>query len=228
MARDFDGTDDELTLGSAVLTAEPITMACWKYFDSSVSGSVLMSLTNNGTSGHWHLRETSGGNLVAEKQDDSGNLATALISSGSNWVHACAVFDSGNLSVYRNGSRTATVHTINDPTVDFTSIGSRKGSSSGSFWDGRIAEAAIWNIALGSGSVARLVTGIVPLCVHPESLVAYWPLWGSHSPELDLVGGNNLTVTGATKIDHPRIVRPSRAQRRKYSLPFRMAHILGS
>lgn len=51
--------------------------------------------------------------------------------------------------------------------------------------------------------------------MHPESLLAYWPMWGDDSPEPDWTrDGRSLTLTGTTKgasnppIGLPRIFRP--------------------
>lgn len=65
------------------------------------------------------------------------------------------------------------------------------------FADGRVAEAAIWNVALTASEVAALAKGVSPLQIRPASLQAYWPLIGRQSPEPDWVGGFNLTLTNA-------------------------------
>jgi len=79
-------------------------------------------------------------------------------------------------------------------------------------WSGRIAEAAIWNVALSDAEVASLAKGYSPLFIQPTALVAYWPLIGHATTEIDSVGGFGLTVTGATKAAHPRIIYPSRSR----------------
>jgi hypothetical protein len=57
-----------------------------------------------------------------------------------------------------------------------------------------------------------LSLGYSPLFVRPQSLVAYWPLIGRNSPELELIGGQGGTLTGTTQAEHPRIIRPKRRQ----------------
>ncbi len=71
--------------------------------------------------------------------------------------------------------------------------------------NGDIAECCLWNIILTDAEVALLATGIAPWFIHPEALIFYAPLLHGYSPEIDLMKGNNLTVTGATVVAHPPI-----------------------
>ena len=64
--------------------------------------------------------------------------------------------------------------------------------------DGDIAEVAIWNVALTGAEMAALAAGAPPGTVSPSALVFYAPIYGTQSPEKDLISANNLTVTGAT------------------------------
>jgi hypothetical protein len=67
---------------------------------------------------------------------------------------------------------------------------------------GRVAEGVIYGVALSDAEVAQLATGVSPLLVRPGDILNYYPLIGRASPEIDLVGGNNLTVTGAAAGAH--------------------------
>ena len=68
---------------------------------------------------------------------------------------------------------------------------------------GRIAEAAIWNVALADAEIAALARGIKPNHIRPGNLVLYCPLWGTHGPEIDLSGnGNDLTLNGTGRANH--------------------------
>lgn len=70
-----------------------------------------------------------------------------------------------------------------------------------------IAEAFVWDVALTQAEIARIAAGASPLSMRPESIV-----WGAHlkraaSPEIDLIGTNDLTVSGtAATATHPTIV----------------------
>jgi hypothetical protein len=87
--------------------------------------------------------------------------------------------------------------------MDRTAIGTTNDGTD--FMSGDIAEAAMWDVALGDDEVLMLGVGFSPLCIRPQSLVAYWPLVGRHSPEIDMIGKFDMTVTGAAAANHPRI-----------------------
>jgi hypothetical protein len=76
------------------------------------------------------------------------------------------------------------------------------------FFPGKIAHAQVWNRKLSNAEIkqAHECPGSVL-----NGLVAYWPLFGSDTPELDLSGnGNTGAVTGATEsTDGPPIFIPS-------------------
>jgi len=76
-------------------------------------------------------------------------------------------------------------------------------------WDGLLAEAAFWNVALTESEALALSKGISPDQIRPASLVAYFTLNGRDSPERNLAPGsvNNGTLTGTAYDDHPRIFR---------------------
>ena len=78
-------------------------------------------------------------------------------------------------------------------------IGSR--SDATRFWDGGLAHLAVWNIALSAVEIEMHRRGLLPRL---NSLVGYWGLFGTVSPEPDWSGNNNHgTLTGTARIDHP-------------------------
>lgn len=82
---------------------------------------------------------------------------------------------------------------------------------------GDIAEAAVWGAGLTAAQHLMLAARYSPLLVAPESLIAYWPIVGRGSPEVDLVGGYSATVNGTTTVAHPRIIYPKRRQARRFT-----------
>ena len=74
--------------------------------------------------------------------------------------------------------------------------------------DGRIAEAAIWNVELTDAEVAILGKGFSPPFIRPESLVFYAPL--IRDEDDDRVGGLSLTAYNTPTIaSHPPIIYPA-------------------
>ena len=132
----------------------------------------------------------------------------------NTWHHAGGVFaTSTSRTAYIDGvAGSANTTSTTQAGLDNTTIGYLDIDSNFNFMSGRIAEAAIWNVVLTSDEMAVLAKGYSPLFVRPESLVGYWPLRGRYSPEIDVVGAADMTVTGAVAADHPRILLPGAAR----------------
>lgn len=215
MARLFDDASSEyLWFNGAVITSEPITMSCWFNSNDITANQTLISLGNNGAQGVWRLAAMGGvgGDPVrAQKQSDAGATAQADTTTGfsaNTWHHACAVFNSNtSRSAYLDGGSAATNTTsVTDPTADFTAVGTMLRSAATQFMSGRQADAAIWNVALTQSEIQALSKGFPAHLIRPQNLVAYWPLNGLQSPEVDLSGNaNNLTLVGTAKANHAPI-----------------------
>jgi hypothetical protein len=72
-------------------------------------------------------------------------------------------------------------------------------------WQGYLAWAAIWNVALDDADAAALAKGWHPTLIKPQNLVAFWPLGGLDPQDpKDRWGGYDLTAYNApTEVDHP-------------------------
>lgn len=220
MARLFDDASSQyLTRSGAAVTAPPFTMACWFYSDDALIEQVLLSLSDTATNTQFFrlgLRGDTAGDH-AEIQTRSGGTAdfveTSTGYSVNTWHHACGVWtSSASRAVYLDGGGAGTSSASVTPSgLDNTNIGATVRLNTNQFMSGRVAEAAIWDVALDAAEVAALAKGFSPLLIRPQSLVAYWPLVGNDSPELDRwKNGYDLTLTNApTKADHPRIYYPS-------------------
>lgn len=211
MARSFT-TNQQLTNASAVLTAAPLTMAAWGNRSSSANNHPILMLSTNSFFDYFALwyRETNKVDFDAV-QGASGAPATSTTSiSSSGWHHFAGVASSASSrSIYVDGVNENTNSTTSTPSgVNYTQIGSLAGVV---YMEGLIAEAAIWSEALDAGEIAALAKGVSPLMVRPSALAAYWPLVGRTSPEIDLVGGFNLTlVNSPPAAEHSRIIMPPR------------------
>lgn len=221
MARDFNGST-QLLYANTMVTAYPLTMACWFNSDSVAVQQFLMAVVNwvGGAAGDYFGLEACGvvaGDPVRASVYQTGVAyspadTTAAYTAGT-WYHACGVYASAtSRAAYLNGANKGTVATNVTPiSLGVVSIGTAYRSDTPAvFTDGRIAEAAIWGAALTDAEVAVLAQGVSPLLVRPADLLAYWPLLGNTSPEIDLVGGFGLTLSASapTKADHPRVRCP--------------------
>jgi hypothetical protein len=208
-------SSQQLFNASAPLTGVPLSMACW-YRTTTSGWKMLIDLANSagGSTGEFGLGLSSTGagiganRVVAQVNGSNAAVSSASYSQGNVWEHAAAVF-SGNSAraAYLNGGNKGTVASSATPSgINEVFVGN---DIFGEYHDGAIADAAIWAAALDDAEVAALALGVSPLLIRPSALVAYWPLIGQASPEIDLVGRRELTVTGATAAPHPRLIYPT-------------------
>jgi len=125
------------------------------------------------------------------------------------WAHICVVVDNVNdRFIYLNGGSKGTYGSVAAPVgLNRLTLGTNSGGSQP--FDGDIAEVSIWNLALLDAEVAMLALAPSALLVRPANLVAHWPLIGYASPEIDLIGRRDLTITTpAAPSPHPRLFMP--------------------
>lgn len=208
MARLFDDAQNEyLQINSAVLTAVPLTMACWAYVDDMTPVPLLMCLTDKDvdTQGFvLHVIDDGGTNEVWGRTVGAA-WKTAETTAGfalNTWFHAAFVTaTSASRAVYLNGANKGTNSAVMTPVgVDSTTVGRLTRASHASYMSGRIAWPAIWNVALSDDEVAALAAGAHPTMIRPGSLAAFWPLGGLDTEETDggtardIWGGYDLTA----------------------------------
>jgi len=201
VARGFDGVDQRLTATPTPVTAPPFTMACWFRPENDTDNQVLMgSSTGTVIAADRHLLQlrgdVAGDPLSINSQDGptTGYVETTTGITPNTWHHACGVFAASNSrSVYLDagGKATDTTEVTPDDLV-LWSIGCQYRADAPTrrlHFTGRIAEAAVWNVALTDVEVAILAAGYSPTFVRPASIVAYWPLirllpgmWGDTYP----------------------------------------------
>lgn len=184
MAYDFDGTDDYIEAASAVLTAAPITMACWFNSDSDTATQSLVSITNAGGQERFLLQAAGAitGDPIRALAVASNSGATASSDTGytaNTWHHAAAVFASAtSRTAYIDGVGGTAETSSRSPTgLTTTRIGvTVQGGSRAQYLNGRLAEVAIWNVALDTTEIAALAKGFRPSLIRPGSLRLYVPL----------------------------------------------------
>lgn len=205
MAYDFNGSSDYIEATSAVVTGVPLTMACWFNSDSTTVNQVLMALTN--ATGAQRIFLEANGTLVgdpirARVLNESATTSTGY--SANTWHHAAGVFASTtSRRAYLDGVSSTEGTTTASPTgINTTSIGYLLFSSARSvFMDGRIAEAAIWNVALEASEIAALAKGFKPSLIRPSNLRFYAPLVREIA---DYSQARALTSSSPAVAVHPR------------------------
>ena len=217
MARNFVAASSQfLENGAAIVTAAPLTMACW-YRPVATNAAYLLMMQGlfDASTDYFYLYHNLTNTVVAQTHaTDTVFAATSAGTSAGVWTHACAVFAAADSrAAYINGGSKGTNTDSRTPAgINRTLLGARYLTGSKSlFLDGDLAEAAIWNVALDDAEVATLAAGVSPLGVRPSGLVAYWPLIGTTSPEIDIRGRTELTLNNTpTQAAHPRIFYPAR------------------
>lgn len=219
MARLFTSASSEYaeyTSGSPV-TAAPLTMACWFRPADDTTRSTLINLVQSADDTHRWTLEAAGnvaGDTIRYFAVAGGANSVAITTTGftaNTWHHCCAVeASSSDRRVFIDGGSKGTQTASRVPaSINRITVGAfRSGASNSLHANGRIAEAAIWNVALTDSEVLALARGVHPLDMRPANLVAYWPLLGNDSPERDihprsaLVTSFPLTLNGTTKANH--------------------------
>lgn len=136
------------------------------------------------------------------------------------WNHAMIVRNAGTAQLYLNGS-TLGSSTATVPNA-LTGSGVFGTDGVGTVTTGTLqyADLCFYTRVLAADEIAALGKGYSPLAVSRRNLVRYIPLLGRTSPEIELMTGSGLTVTGTTYADHP----PLRFQTVSYpSTPYRTA-----
>ena len=202
MARNFVSASSQyLEHAAAIHTTYPFTMVSWV----SLTGSQLHCLTqydNSGLTKRWEVLLTTAA-IYAFQQNTGSGSASMLVTPGSSWHHCGGVFEANNnRTVYYDGSSAndTTNATGNMSAVNTTAIGRGCVGGTQSYGDGYVAEAAIWSVALTAAEMTLLARGFSPRFVRPASLVAYWPLLGRYSPEIDTRGRFEMTVGGGATV----------------------------
>lgn len=229
MARSTNGTSDYIDCGSisALGSATYATLAGWVYRSASgTKAGFGVYLAPYRLSWIWWSDN------VFYVQADNGvgaQYVTVAANSASGWHHIAVVYDG------TQGTNTTRLRTYLDGVASTMAAGAgtipatlsattgttayrfgMDNSGSNRFFAGSYAEHGAWSVALTAADVAALYRGS-PSMVRPDALLAYWPIMGNASPEPDLYGNGDGTLTGTTKVDHPRIIYGTSGKTRRFT-----------
>jgi hypothetical protein len=190
----------------------------------SAQDNILVSVSNP-SNAHFawiSLLDDAGTQKVTAAVNDAGGVRyrkrTQTLSTGGTWYAITGVFtDSSTSEIYVDGAAgsaysgpaSVTPASLTDCVVgvwvfDPTPL-------TAGFFNGTIAEVAIWDAALSVGEVTSLVARDSPLQIRPAALRGYYQLVGKTSPEIEFINGKSLALTGSpTTAAHPRVFYPRR------------------
>jgi len=219
MAIHFDAASSQyLSLGSALVSTGPLSVSLWANLDQLASTYAdeftAFWIGEAGANNDWFLMRSDDGDDKVEMRTsqnaDSVRAVTSTTVTAGTWQHWGVNENTSSRTAYLNGGNKGTESTSKTiDTVDDTFIGANNVSSIHDFFDGSIAEVAVWNAILTDAEYLVLAAGYSPLFVRPQSLVAYWPLIRGYNCKIN--AANNLTANNApTIVAHPRIIYPSK------------------
>ncbi len=181
------------------------TLAAWVYPTASDSFGVIFAKDPQVSYGQdlalINLALIASASYSVTIANSQSNETVAL----NTWSHIAATFDKATdalVHLYINGVETT--YTVGQtPGVGTIVDNSANGWMSGNDtfddgYTGRIAEQAIWNVALTAGQVATLAASTTgAAAVQPTHLVGYWHLCGTSSPEPDATANGDNAVLSA-------------------------------
>jgi Concanavalin A-like lectin/glucanases superfamily len=206
------GTSNYFNLGTTAglqLTGD-MTFLAWVRGTSAANGTVIQAYLNSGAFSGWGIRIVSTGipqywsEAIGTWQAATGDLDTGTwrpfgvtisgtgAGAGTHWRDGVT---NGTWTHVAPGQHTGTKY------LCATNAGA-------DFLTYEIAEVAIWNVALTANEVAAYSQlGADVLNIRPANRVAYWPMWGIHSPEPDFGPNRYGASLGGTpaRSTHPPV-----------------------
>jgi hypothetical protein len=196
MAREFyAGQSKYIWYNGAVVTNVPFTLSCWFNVANNTDTHALVGMFYATTSGIMSLSANGAqaGDPVSLIAGNTGSWHAHSTTSftPNTWHHAAGIANSAtDRKVWLDGGGLGT-NTVNVSFANFirASIGRFYDSTPGAYATGKIAWAAIWDVALTEREIFMLSAGVIPLKIRRESLQAFWPMRGNGSREEELVNG---------------------------------------
>ena len=204
----LNGTTQYLKRTSTPITDVPVTISCWFQSDSVTASQALASLEDGVN--EFYLLQAAGaiaGDPV-RAMSYSGTWRVAATTTGysaGTWTHALGIFAADNdRRAFISGGSKGTESTAEDvAAASYIMVGAYKASVPTGFFDGKLAELAMWNLALSDANAASLAAGVLPTAIEAANLIGYWPLFDDAN---DDKGTANLTEIGSPSYDtadHP-------------------------
>lgn len=207
MGRSFNGTTDQIGCGSGTANQPGSAMSASFWVNPSQLGGgsdtyALMvsnlNVTNQQAFGVY--LKTDGKLAIYTKVNNYDGSGSHTLST-STWYNIVATYDTTNgLVGYVGGASDGTAAAAGSLATTTTTLQfGFDNSTAGRTFGGKLADVALWNVALTVGEVAALAKGVRANQVRPNALTFFAPLDGLASPEPDLSGNaNNGTLTGTS------------------------------
>lgn len=211
MSRTFpgSGTSDYLENTDSLSLTEPFTVAAWVKPDGAKGDWVIFGQYDSTDSNTWHgeiaISSATGGAKCSKRNTSNEDAISSNTVTANVWNHICGRFiaDDDRASYLDGDAANKGTNTVSvtDPGTNNQRIGLRGDGSPNASFDGGIAYVSIWDGDLTEAEVLLLAQGANPTWIRRDILIALWPIWGAHSPEIDIIGGRNMTINGTLGLD---------------------------
>lgn len=187
---------------------------------ATVTGSTDFTVASRyPNAGHGALVRQITGKIRFFTIDSGGNGQEAIgVTSmvADTWNHVGGGWrgSGGGLAVYLNGVSDATTGTVTSSSTEPNTWGVGIRGDGTTPYSGVIAEVAWWKgVFLSDAEWLALAKGASPLTLRRDKIAAYWPIYGSASPEPDVARGAGttpaLSLTGSpTVANHAPVSAP--------------------
>ena len=190
-ATSFNGTSQYGVIPEAGTTNYPVTIAAWLYSSATNATGWAWGIqcSSNNNAG-FIIGQSSTGFFTGRGGDTSSSTTVNSTTPAvpNTWMHVALVGTTpSNRVIYVNGIPENTNTTArNFAAANRVGIGNRTSLTLANYFSGRIADAAIWNVALTTEEIASMAgggnpaAGLSAIHIRPQSIVAY--------PELEFDG----------------------------------------
>lgn len=184
-ARDLNGATngDNIDFGNQtyVDSATAFTVVAWVNNDTlSGTDTAVSNWTSSSGLGAYMIRTVTADLQVFFRTSAAQyGGTTALSLSTGTWTHVALVWDGSELRGYKDGTVGGTTYATSGNTNSANGQTDRIGSTSSSttqYWDGKIAEVAMWRRALSADEIGILAKKFSVDCVSRASRVFYTDL----------------------------------------------------
>jgi len=217
MSRFFDGVDDRVDIGDVAalkITGDKISISAWVKIASKTAEKKLVAKWSDSPAAFSYLLTLdTGSNDLPRFAINNASDVSAIAAATTNlvigtWTHIVGTYDGVNVKIYVNGvleGTTAQTGNIKSTTTPVR-IGMGSGTPPEDPMHGDIGHVAIWNIDLKAGEALSLGAGRVsPRSIRGGANLPFDAPLNGQSPELDIIGGLDLTVIGTTAFEEPPI-----------------------
>ena len=200
---EFDGASDYIDTGAQLISTNH-TIQAWVYRDSSGTNDVNYVLAMRDAANDGLLVFSRSNTSISIKFDAQTEIQYTSFTS-DEWHHIASTYDGTTEKFYFNGSvvGTGTFSDTLSVTAD-TIIGRDSGSGTSNFWDGNLANVAIWNRALSSDEINSVMwKPYQALTTNEQSgLQAWYSLDDISSPSASLATMEALAVDKDATIEN--------------------------